>query len=343
MTPVTPPHSISVVVPVYRGAETLPALVAEIQSLVDGFRTPHGRAARVAEVLLVHDHGPDASASVIRELEQLHSFVRGIWLSRNFGQHAATLAGIASSGEEWISTIDEDGQYDPGQIGIMLDVAMEEQASLVYAHPVNEAPHSFFRNVTSRTSKRIVDVLSGGKGARVYHSFRLMLGETGRSVAAYAGQGVYLDVALGWVADDISTAPIRLREEFDRPSGYNLRRLLSHFWRLVLTSGTRGLRVVSVVGAILAALGLVTAIVLAVNRVAGGSWPQGWASLMVAVLVIGGIVLFFLGIIAEYVGVVVNQAMGRPPYLIISDPDRGPLGRDSQTTAFTPEGKDFPK
>jgi undecaprenyl-phosphate 4-deoxy-4-formamido-L-arabinose transferase len=269
---------------------------------------------------------------VIRQLEQQHPFVRAIWLSRNFGQHAATLAGIASSGEEWVATIDEDGQYNPADLGAMLDVAVEKRASLVYADPINEAPHSVFRNFASRASKRVVEALSGGKGARVYHSFRLMLGETGRSVAAYAGHGVYLDVALGWVASDIATAPVQLRGEAGRPSGYDLRRLLSHFWRMVLTSGTRGLRAVSVVGALLALAGIVVAVVLVVNRLAGGSWPRGWASLMVTVLVIGGIILLFLGIIAEYIGVAVGQAMGRPPYLIISDPAHGPLGRESQAT-----------
>jgi len=333
------PHSISIVVPVYRGADTLPALVEEIRPLVGGFKTPGGRAARITELILVHDNGPDASDLVMRDLEATYPFVRAIWLSRNFGQHAATLAGIASSGEEWVATIDEDGQYDPGQLGIMLDVALDQRASLVYAKPTNEPPHSAFRNVTSRGSKRIVDLLSGSKDARRYHSFRLMLGETGRSVAAYAGHGVYLDVALGWVAGRVATAPIELRPEGDRPSGYNLRRLLSHFWSLVLTSGTRGLRLVSAAGAIIAAAGVITALVLVVKRILGGSWPQGWASLIVTELVIGGVILLFLGIIAEYVGVAVSQAMGRPPYLIISDPARGPLGRGEQPGS-APEDED---
>ena len=86
---------------------------------------------------------------------------------------------------------------------------------------------------------------SGGNDASIFHSYRLVLGEVGRSVAAYAGAGVYLDVALGWVAGTAATCPVRLRAEGDRPSGYSLRRLLSHFWRMVLTSGTRLLRLVS--------------------------------------------------------------------------------------------------
>ena len=312
----------------YRGAATLPGLIEEIAPLAGGFTTPAGRQARVAEVLLVHDHGPDTSDAVMRDLESAYPFVRPVWLSRNFGQHAATLAGIASSGGDWIATIDEDGQYDPGQIGLMLDVAMESQATLVYAEPVNEASHGAFRNVTSKASKRVVDVLTGGRDARRYHSFRLMLGEMGRSVAAYAGSGVYLDVALGWVAGDVATAPVTLRDEGERQSGYNLRRLLSHFWRMVLTSGTRGLRIVSVTGGVIALIGVVLAIYTLVSAVTGGSLPQGWASQMIATLLLGGIILVFLGIVAEYIGVAVNQAMGKPPYLIVSDLADGPLGRD---------------
>lgn len=333
------PHAVSVVVPVYRGALTLPALIEEIVPLVEGFTTPEGRAARVSEVLLVHDHGPDTSDEVMRRLADEHSFVRPVWLSRNFGQHAATLAGMASSGGDWIATIDEDGQYDPGQIGIMLDVALDRGASLVYAAPTNEAPHSPFRNITSKASKRLIDVMTGTHDARKYHSFRLMLGEVGRSVAAYAGAGVYLDVALGWVAGDVAQAPVTMRVEGDRPSGYNLRRLMSHFWRMVLTSGTRGLRIVSVAGMLIALAGVVVAVVFAIQRLAGNTvLPPGWTSLMVATLILTGATLLFLGVIAEYVGVAVNQAMGQPPYLIVSDPADGPLGRDRAAAASHASG-----
>ena len=320
----------------YRGAATLPALIAEIAPLAKGFTTPAGRSARVSEVLLVHDHGPDQSDVIMRELAEMHPFVRPVWLSRNFGQHAATLAGMASSGGDWIATIDEDGQYDPGQIGGMLDVALDEHATLVYAAPTNLPPHSAFRNLTSRMSKRVVDILVGGTDARRYHSFRLVLGEVGRSVAAYAGSGVYLDVALGWVAGDVTTAPVTLRDEGDRPSGYSLRRLLSHFWRMVITSGTRGLRLVSVIGSVIAVLGVVMAIVFAINKLTGGDLPAGWTSLIVVTLVLFGATLFCLGVVAEYVGVAVNQAMGKPLYLIVSDPADGPLGREARDEPGTP-------
>ncbi len=321
------PHLISVVVPVYAGETTLPSLVKEILALADVFTTPEGHQAQVTEVVLVHDHGPDDSAGVIRQLAAELPLVRPVWLSRNYGQHAATLAGMASAGGEWIVTLDEDGQHDPADIARMLDRAMDQQVGVVYARPVNGRPHGPARNLASSASKRLVSLLVSDGNAQSYHSYRLMLGEVGRGVAAYAGVGVYLDVALGWVAGIAATCPVTLREEGVRPSGYRWRTLLSHFWRLVLTSGTRLLRLVAVVGAMLALLGLAFAVFLVADKLLGGEIQQGWTSVMVVLLVGTGSVMLTLGIVAEYLGIAVDMAMGKPLYLISTDPLAGPLGR----------------
>lgn len=314
-------------IPVYQGERTLPALVLEIARMTTQFRTPDGHDAVVSEVLLVFDNGPDGSADAIRDLAASYDFVRPVWLSRNFGQHPATLAGIASSGGDWIVTMDEDGQHDPADVGSLLDTAMRERATLVYAKPVNKAPHGVLRNLASWGSKRVTEVVLGGTATTEYQSYRLVLGEIGRSMAAYAGSGVYLDVALGWVAGDVATCPVTLRQEGGRTSGYSTRKLLSHFWRMVLSSGTRGLRLVSGLGVLFAVVGLAVALVIVIRRLSGDSVPQGWTSTVVLILVSTGVVLFSLGVVAEYVGVAVNMAMGKPPYLIVSDPAFGPLGR----------------
>jgi undecaprenyl-phosphate 4-deoxy-4-formamido-L-arabinose transferase len=323
------PHQLSIVIPVYCGAKHLAALVGEIDALTTTQVTDNGHAFRVVEVVLVHDHGPDDSDRVMRELADTYPWVRLVWLSRNFGQHPATLAGMASSGGEWIVTMDEDGQHDPAQIKSLLDVALGEHASLVYARPTNAAPHSAFRRGTSQLSKKLIRLIGGQSDATLFHSYRLVLGEVGRSVAAYVGHGVFLDVALGWVAGRAATAPVTLRAEGERISGYSTRRLLSHFWRMVVTSGTRALRLVSLLGAVFACLGVLLAVWLAINKLAGSDVEQGWTSLMVVILLTTGGILFALGVVAEYLGVAVNMAMGKPLYLIVADPSTGPLGRSS--------------
>lgn len=321
-------HRISVVIPVYQGEKTLPAVVSELLYFAEPRLTAAGHRYVIAEVLLVFDHGPDRSADVIRDLAEQHPIVRAVWLSRNFGQHPATLAGMASAGGDWVVTMDEDGQHDPAAISNMLDTAMARKSTLVYALPSNKPPHGFLRNAASKGAKKVVAALLSSADAPNYQSYRLITGEVARSVAAYAGNAVYLDVALGWIASNVSTCPVALREEGERKSGYKLRSLLSHFWRMVISSGTRGLRLVSLIGALFAFLGVCLAVYLLVAYLSGhGAGQQGWTSTMIVILISTGAILFSLGVIAEYVGVNVNMAMGKPAYLIVSDPAAGPLGR----------------
>jgi len=321
------PHRVSIVIPVYQGEHTLAALVEEIALLAVPTRTADGNEFQITELLLVHDKGPDRSDEVIRDLAAAHDFIRPVWLSRNFGQHPATLAGMASSSGDWIVTMDEDGQHDPADIGDFLDVALSRGAQLVYAHPVNPPPHNMLRNGSSRLAKWVFSTFLTGVSDGVFQSYRLVLGEIGRSVAAYAGSGVYLDVAMGWVAGPTAACPVRLRDEGARTSGYSTKALLSHFWHLVLSSGTRALRMVSALGVLFALGGIAFAIYLLVVRITSDAITQGWTSTAVLVLVSTGAILFSLGVIAEYVGVAVSMAMGKPLYLIVGDPNDGPLGR----------------
>lgn len=320
-------HTISVVIPVYQGERTLRPLVEELRALTAPQLSADRHAYVVSEVIFVYDNGPDASAAVMRELQSVNDFIRCVWLSRNYGQHAATLAGMASAGSDWIVTLDEDGQHDPAQIGGLLDAAMRHHAAVVYACPTNDAPHGAVRNGASKGAKWLLAKVAGVPQAVDFQSFRLVLGSVGRSVAAYSGSGVYLDIALSWVAGNVVTAPVELREEGDRRSGYSTRRLFGHFLRLVLSSGTRVLRLVSYLGVLFAAIGVILAIVVFIERLAGGIAIEGWASTIVVLLLSAGAMLLALGIIAEYIGINVNMAMGKPPYLVVSDPQQGPLGR----------------
>jgi undecaprenyl-phosphate 4-deoxy-4-formamido-L-arabinose transferase len=323
------PQSISVVIPVFLGESTLRPVVVELARFTEKFVTPGGRAAVVSEIILVYDNGPDDSASVIRELELELPFVRAVWLTRNFGQHAATIAGMASSGSDWIVTMDEDGQHDPADIPAMLDAALDGGQHVIYAAPTNRPPHSWCRRTSSRIAKALMSVLFTDKRNSPidYQSYRLILGEVGRSVAAYAGSGAYLDIALGWVTNRVGTVPVELRAEQRGASGYSYRSLGGHFWRMILSSGTKGLRLVSVLGALLALAGIGLAVFFVIVQLTGGSLPQGWTSLMTVALLSSGTVLISLGIIAEYLGIAVNMAMGKPLYMIMNDPKKGPLGR----------------
>jgi len=318
------PARISIVVPVYRGERTLERLVDEIVPMTQGFSTPSGRRCVVCEVVLVCDGAPDGSPQVMASLASRHPFVTPVWLSRNFGQHAATLAGLAATKGDWVATMDEDGQHNPRDIGALLDEAVSSGASLVYARALNPPPHGWVRNVLSRMAKKLMSVLVGNNRIGQFQSFRLVDGDVARRLAAFCGQGVYLDIALDWVVDRVSTGPVTLREEGGRASGYNFKRLFSYFWGLVLTAGTRPLRLVALIGAfsILIAVGLT--IKAFYEKIFLEVPVAGWTSLIIAVSFFSGVILFSLTMIAEYLGISLSRAMGRPAYMVVSHPPRRP-------------------
>ena len=312
--------TVSVVVPVYRGEQTLAPLVTEIARLIEPRTSSEGHRFRVSEVVLVWDCGPDRSDEVIRDLATAHDWVRPVWLSRNYGQHAATLAGMASSAGDWVVTLDEDGQHNPEDIGGLLDTALRERAQVVYGAPSNPPPHGAIRNLASRATKAIWFKLLSDDAPRSFHSYRLVLGEVARSIAAYAGPGVFLDVALSWVIARSAEHSVVVREEGRAATSYSYRRLASHFWRLVITSGVRPLRLVTALGFVVATSGFALSAWIVFRRVTADVAVPGFASVIVTILVIGGTILFSLGVIAEYVGAAVRSAMGRPLYVTVHDP-----------------------
>ena len=312
---------IAVVVPVYRGERTLPALVAEILALPAPGRTPGGIAHRITEVVLVDDRGPDGSAAVIRDLAARHEPVVGIRLARNSGQHGATLAGIAASTADWVVTMDEDGLHDPADIPGLLDAAFAARTRLVYAVPGNRPPHGRLRNAASRVVKRLArSVLMPGRRVD-FSSFRLVHGDLARALARDAGPNLYLDAALDWVVADPAGCPVRYRAEGRPAESYSFRRLRQHFWRLVLSSGTRPLRSIAFGGAAFALAGIAVAAVVAWLGLRGGTGYTGWASTLAAVLVVGGVLMLVLAALAGYLASVYATLMGRRAFVVTEDDD----------------------
>lgn len=317
-------HRVSLVIPVYRGEHTLPVLINEILPFTSENATPAGHRFVVSEVVLVHDCGPDRSDRVIEQLCAEFAFVRAVWLSRNYGQHAATLAGMASATGDWVATIDEDGQQDPADIARMLDAALAESLQLVYAQPQNRPPHSWLRNSLSRAAKAITSRIIGNKEIGHFNSFRFVDAELARTLAAYCGNGIYLDMALFWITSRVGHCPVRLRNEMREMSSYSYFRLLGHFWNLIFSTGTRPLRLITLTGFLSVILAIAISAYALYGKMIGDVPIQGWASLLIVVAFFSGCILTALGVIAEYLVVALGIVMGKPLYVVSSKPTRPP-------------------
>lgn len=312
-------QTVAVVVPAYRAGRSLAKTLHELASFHQ-WRIADGLEVELAEVVVVFDRPVVAlSPAEFVDVSAIDGRIRAVWLSRNFGQHPATVAGIASTNSDWIVTMDEDGQHDPSHIPEMIRQAVMAASSLVYAQPSEAAPHGYLRNAASMAAKFLFRVLTGHRA--FFHSYRVMEGPVARSVSAFAGPDVYLDVALAWALDNPTNVSIPMRSETATHSSYSLRKLLSHFWRMVLSSGTRPLRLIAGVGSLVAAFGVMLAVYVVISALGKAPAVPGWASVMVAVLIVGGALLIAIAILAEYVGYAVRMAMGKPLFVVTEDPD----------------------
>lgn len=318
----TGPQRISIVVPVYAGETTLPALIEEIAPLTQVQTSAGGHAFEVVEVLLVHDCGPDRSDRTLEALSAAYPFVRPIWLSRNYGQHAATVAGMSAATGDWVVTIDEDRQQDPADIPALLDHALRGALQVVYAQPTNTLPYGWLRNTLSRTAKLISSRMLGHKTMGRFNSFRLVDGDIARTLAGYCANGVYLDVGLFWISGRVGHCPVLSRNELVRPSGYSYVKLIGHFWRLILTTGTRPLRLITLMGCASIVLSVMLGVYALAAKFYGQVPVQGWTSLVIVVAFFSGAILASLGVIAEYLAVTMGIVMGKPLFVVSAKPTR---------------------
>ncbi len=316
-----PKLEISVVVPVYNGSPYLRKLVAEIDEVRNCWDTTSNCPLLLTEAIFVVDDAIDDSEVVLNKLADEHSWVKVFVLSRNFGQHAATEAGMLRARGEWIISMDEDLQHQAKDFESMLRLAIDRRADVVYACG-RDRIHGGFRDLSSRLVKRVIAWLSDNQAVITFSSFRLIRGAIARGAASVCTQETYFDVALGWYTCRIHALEVDLvdrRYITQRESGYNYRRLLSHFRRLIVSSKISGLRLAAGVGllAVLVSGVLLTWVLWSRFVLSNDSLIQGWASLAVMILFFGGITVSLLSIAHEYLAIMIRQQLGQPHYFFI--------------------------
>lgn len=305
---------LSLVVPVFRGADTLASL--------------HERIARVCqaqgwswELLLVDDGSQDNSAARIEQLASQDSHVTGVFLTRNFGQHNATVAGIRESAGLLVATLDEDLQHPPEALPEMMKVMQAENADVVYG-VLDRRRHPYWRRMASaavhwlprRVMKMSFDI----------SSFRLMNRTVADAVAASTRHDIILDVVIGWVTQRISGSLVS-HEAAARPSGYSLYSLTGILFRLICGYTVAPLRVVLGAGILLSIAAVAIGMRILALKLFGSGVPSGYTSLMVVVTFSSGLILISLGLVAEYVARVFLQ-ISRKPQAVVRRVTRGKQG-----------------
>jgi len=299
--------TVSVVIPVYRAALTLRELYAQLSIAMQ-------QIASAFEIIFVEDDGGDKSWSIITELAAADQRVRGIRMSRNYGQHNALLCGIRAARYDVIVTMDDDLQHPVSEITLLL-AALGPDVDVVYGAPQNEQ-HGFLRDIASRLTKLALASAMGAETARNVTAFRAFRTRLREGFSDYRSPTVSIDVLLTWTTSRFITIKVRHAPRSAGVSGYSVARLIRHAIDLVTGFSTLPLQISSFIGFFLVLFGVSIFAWVAINFLINGSTVPGFAFLASIIAVFSGAQLFALGIIGEYLARMHFRTMDRPTYLV---------------------------
>lgn len=303
------PVDVSVVVPVYRSAEILPSLVSATTAALNDA----GWEGRF-EIILVSDASPDHSWNVIASLAREFPVVRGINLRRNAGQHNATMAGLHHARGMAIVVMDDDLQHPPTAIPTLLG-KLDLGYDVCYTHYINRR-HALWKKVGSWINDVVATALLQKPSGLYLSSFKAMRREIVAEITKYDGPYAYVDGLILDVTRSICSVDIEHRERAIGGGNYNLVRSVSLWLKMATSFSVYPLRLMALLGAVLGVLSVGMMGYIVWIKLSDPSIPAGWASLIAAILFVGGAQLFGLGVIGEYLGRAYLKLNHKPQFVI---------------------------
>jgi polyisoprenyl-phosphate glycosyltransferase len=284
---------LSIVVPVYRSEACIGPLFAAIETAL-------ARVSRPFELILVNDFSPDSSWARITELCQNHSNVIGINLRKNFGQDNAIITGLRHVSGEFVAIMDDDLQHNPEDLPRLLAM-LEDGHDLVYA-AFTTKHQSFWKNFGSWFNGKIAEVVLS-KPAHIYMSaFKVFRRDLADLVCRYNGPDPYIDGLLFQYSARIAQISATHRPRHEGVSNYTILKSLGVWARLAFGFSIFPLRLVAVFGLFLCFVSAVLSAYLIWERATNPAYTAGYASIVVAILFLGGIQSFSIAIVGEYIG-----------------------------------------
>ena len=305
-TSVESPLALSIVIPVYNGANSIPTLVRELSRLT----VPGGM-----EIVLVNDASPDNSLAVCQDLCQQYPLpITVVNLARNFGEHNAVMAGYAHARGAYIINMDDDLQNPPEEVLRLWQYAREGNFDVVYT-TYGDKQHANWRNLGSRFTNWCADLVIDKPKGLYLSSFRCISAFVARQVIQHAGPFPYIDGLIFQITQNVGTLAVKHLPRAEGESNYTVRRLVRLFMSMLLNFSVLPLRIGTLTGVLLAGLGLVSLLFVLVEALLTDT-PRGWASMMAGMLLLAGVQLTMLGIMGEYMGRMFLTINRKPQYII---------------------------
>jgi undecaprenyl-phosphate 4-deoxy-4-formamido-L-arabinose transferase len=299
-------RSISVVTPVYNGEASIGELCRRLAEVLPGISTQH-------EVILVNDGSQDRSWEVISELSSRSPTVRGLNLTRNYGQHNALLCGIRAAKYEVIVTMDDDLQHPAEEIPLLL-ARLEEGFDVVYGAPKAEQ-NGLMRALASHMTRLALCAAIGSEVAKNVSAFRAFRTQLREAFASYESPFVSIDVLLTWATTRFGATTIAFQPRHAGSSNYTFAKLVRHAFDMMTGFSTAPLQLASLVGFACTLFGIGVLIYVVGRYLLEGSVP-GFPFIASIIAIFSGAQLFALGVIGEYLARMHFRTMNRPAYAI---------------------------
>ena len=301
-------EKLSFVIPCYGSETTIEIVVNEIRE------TLKQRPEYDYEIILVNDCSPDRVWPRIRALALADSHITGIDLAKNFGQHAALMAGYRHCTGDLIISLDDDGQTPACELFTLVD-KMKEGWDVVYASYAHKM-HSGFRNFGTWMNERMTESLIGKpKGLRVT-SYFIMRRFIADEILRYENAYPYIEGLIFRATRNIANVPVTHHERMVGESGYTFSKLLALWFNGFTAFSVKPLRIATFCGSACACIGFLYGIYVVIRKLVDSSIEMGWSSIIASIFSLGGLILIMLGMIGEYIGRIYISINNAPQYTI---------------------------
>jgi len=303
------PPQISIVIPVYRSQRILAVLV---DAIADAMHSA-GYAGRF-ELILVNDASPDDSWTIIEGLARHKPFVRGISLRKNTGQHNAIMAGLNHVRGNTVVLMDDDLQHPPAEIPALIDM-INAGYDVCYTRYIGRQ-HPWWKQLGSRFNDRVATVLLKKPAGLYLSSFKALRRDIADQIVKYDGPFTYVDGLILNTTRSIGVRDITHQSRYEGESTYSFSKLLSLWLKMATSFSVLPLRLATYLGFALTGLSLLMLIYIIFAKLFQPELPQGWASLIAAILLTGGVQTFCIGVVGEYLGRAYLRLNQHPQYVV---------------------------
>ncbi len=298
---------LSIISPEYRGEKSVAELVERITSSVSTITDDF-------EIILVNDASPDNTWLEIVRVCSNNEKVKGINLSRNFGQHNAITAGMTYAQGEWIVILDCDLQDKPEEIPHLFSKA-QEGYDIVYVRRVVKHV-GWWKCFSSKAFHAVLDWLSGVQTDPAVGNFGIYHRKVVQAILSIPQQTRGLQTMLDIVGFKSSSIEVEQAESARGESSYTLRKLFRLAFNVILARTNKPLRMAVGIGFTMSALSFLLALYNLIAKWVGIIQLSGYTTTVFSIWFVGGLILFVMGILGLYIGQIFDQVKGHPWFIV---------------------------